>query len=230
MAKQIGGSVGLKGKNVSVDVTAVQELLNLSRGRLGGPPQPIAVDGVVGPETVSAISRFQKQNFGWSDGRVDPNGASLAKLNAIADGNGTAPPSSSASPSKGAGGTTSTTHSSGFSSAPIFGPNAETATTQSTWALITSVTGKVKMRFPGSGFLQAFAGFFSTYGQHFNDLRRNGRALDAADDPRRVQFAISLSGRLGDAADERWLETLDRPIYAFCRQLIGNRVSQAALK
>lgn len=159
MAKQIGGSVGLKGKNVSADVTAVQELLNLSRGRLGGPPQAIAVDGVVGPETVSAISRFQKQNFGWSDGRVDPPGTTLAKLNAIADGNGNSPPSTSASPSKGAGGTTST-QSSGFSSAPVFGPNAETASTQAAWALITSVTGKVKMRFPGSGFLQAFAGFF----------------------------------------------------------------------
>jgi len=86
MAIQIGGSVGLGGKNFRADVQAVQELLNRVKVGQGGPPAPVAVDGLVGPETVGAITRFQKQNFGWGDGRVDPNGQTLARLNACADG------------------------------------------------------------------------------------------------------------------------------------------------
>jgi peptidoglycan hydrolase-like protein with peptidoglycan-binding domain len=85
MAKQIGNSVGLSGQNARADVGNVQELLNRVSVGQGGPPSPIAVDGLVGPETVGAVTRFQKKNFGWSDGRVDPNGHTLARLNAYAD-------------------------------------------------------------------------------------------------------------------------------------------------
>jgi peptidoglycan hydrolase-like protein with peptidoglycan-binding domain len=86
MATQIGGSVGLGGKNFRADVQAVQELLNRVKVGQGGPLSPVAVDGMFGPETVGAITRFQKQNFSWGDGRVDPNGQTLARLNACADG------------------------------------------------------------------------------------------------------------------------------------------------
>lgn len=92
MAIQIGGSVGLGGKNLRADVQAVQELLNRVAVGQGGPPSPVAVDGLSGPETVGAITRFQKQNFGWGDGRVDPNGQTLARLNACADGASFGPP------------------------------------------------------------------------------------------------------------------------------------------
>src|SRR5262245_45527653 len=85
MARQLSASVGVGGRNVAPDVTSVQELLNLAPGGLDGPPFPVVVDGVIGPETVGAINRFQSKNFGWADGRVDPNGKTLAKLNAYAD-------------------------------------------------------------------------------------------------------------------------------------------------
>src|SRR5262245_11187080 len=85
MAKQIGGSVGQGGRNTRADVVTVQELLNRVSDSQGGPPSPVAVDGLIGPETVGAVTRFQKKNFGWSDGRVDPNGHTLARLSAYAD-------------------------------------------------------------------------------------------------------------------------------------------------
>jgi hypothetical protein len=40
----------------------------------------IGVDGDVGPETIGAIRDFQKQNFGWADGRVDVGGRSFQRL------------------------------------------------------------------------------------------------------------------------------------------------------
>jgi peptidoglycan hydrolase-like protein with peptidoglycan-binding domain len=92
MARQIGGSVGLGGKNIRADVVTVQELLNFVSASQGGPPSPVAVDGLIGPETVSAVTRFQKKNIGWSDGRVDPNGDTLTRLNACADGMAGGPP------------------------------------------------------------------------------------------------------------------------------------------
>jgi len=85
MVIQISGSVGLNGRNMHSDVKAVQQLLNLMPGKLGGPEKPIAVDGLIGPETIRTITYFQKKNFGWGDGRVDPNGQTLSRLNGYAD-------------------------------------------------------------------------------------------------------------------------------------------------
>ncbi|MFL5331371.1 MAG: peptidoglycan-binding protein [Gemmataceae bacterium] len=73
------GSVGEGGKNLQVDVRAIQQLLNQVRGKAGLPP--IAVDGFVGPETVGAIRAYQTSRFGWADGRVDVLGPTLAALN-----------------------------------------------------------------------------------------------------------------------------------------------------
>jgi hypothetical protein len=50
-------------------------------GNLGGPAKPVAVDGLIGPETINAISSFQFKNFGWRDGRVDVAGKTLNRLN-----------------------------------------------------------------------------------------------------------------------------------------------------
>jgi peptidoglycan hydrolase-like protein with peptidoglycan-binding domain len=97
---QISGSVGLGGKNKTNDVMAIQTALNEVSPANGGPAVPLVVDGIVGQKTVGAIAGFQKKHLGWSDGRVDPNGPTLAKLNAIrgaggGGGGGTAPPGKS---------------------------------------------------------------------------------------------------------------------------------------
>lgn len=159
MAREIGGSVGINGVNVAEDVSVVQELLNIAPCVFGGPLQPIAIDGLVGPETIGAIKRFQTRSLGFADGRVDPNGKTLAKLNSFADLNG-APASVPAA--KPAGGSKPVS-----SQSKGFAPNTPSATidgnskeNEPNWALITSISGKVKMRFPGGGWLQAFPGFF----------------------------------------------------------------------
>jgi len=43
---------------------------------------PLAVDGICGRKTIRAIQTFQLHHFGWrgADGRVDPYGPTLAKL------------------------------------------------------------------------------------------------------------------------------------------------------
>jgi len=71
------------GVNRPPDVRNVQELLNQVPPSDGGPATPLEVDGICGPKTIRAIQMFQLHHFGWSgaDGRVDPDGPTLAKLN-----------------------------------------------------------------------------------------------------------------------------------------------------
>ena len=76
----ISGSVGSGGKNNKQDTLAVQQRLN----DLMHPPRvSLAVDGVVGPKTIRMIRDFQKgaAGFKYGDGRVDPNGKTLAAMN-----------------------------------------------------------------------------------------------------------------------------------------------------
>lgn len=87
----ITASVGQFGANRSADVKLVQGLLNLIPQHLGGPLVPLVIDGLAGPKTIGAITRFQQMNFGLADGRIDPNQKTLAKLNALVPGS--APPS-----------------------------------------------------------------------------------------------------------------------------------------
>lgn len=84
MSVTISGSVGVGGKNNPDDVLVIQQLLNAVPEHQGGPPSPIAEDGLVGPQTVGAIRRFQLKNFGFGDGRVDLNGQTLPKLGGMA--------------------------------------------------------------------------------------------------------------------------------------------------
>jgi hypothetical protein len=78
---RINGSVGAGGENVAGDVRTVQDLLNRAAGA------GLEVDGVCGSLTTGAISDFQKGFTGRPDGRVDPDGLTLRKLNtAVADG------------------------------------------------------------------------------------------------------------------------------------------------
>ncbi len=70
--KSLVASVGYGGANAAADVMTVQFLLNCVPVSQGGPVKDLAVDGLVGPKTIQAIHKFQKIQFGWSDGRVDP--------------------------------------------------------------------------------------------------------------------------------------------------------------
>lgn len=73
LSATIGGSVGRSGKNDPADVLTVQVLLNRDGAGL-------AEDGDCGPATVRAIEAFQKAAFGVADGRVDPDGRTMAAL------------------------------------------------------------------------------------------------------------------------------------------------------
>jgi hypothetical protein len=74
----IRGSVGSGGQNRRPDVELVQSLLNDWRSNCR--KSPIAVDGIVGPQTIGAIVDFQKAEVGLSDGRCDPRGPTIGKL------------------------------------------------------------------------------------------------------------------------------------------------------
>lgn len=77
---------GSKARNLYDDVVTIQQLLNEIAPANGGANPPLKVDGICGPKTKKAIQTFQLQHFGWklADARVDPGGATLAKMNALA--------------------------------------------------------------------------------------------------------------------------------------------------
>lgn len=84
MAKTISASVGrMGGVNRPDDVTTVQELLNQVPTNSGGAAPPLRPDGLCGNKTIRAIQEFQLHHFGWSgaDGKVNPDGETLRKLN-----------------------------------------------------------------------------------------------------------------------------------------------------
>jgi predicted chitinase len=72
------------------DVTLVQQLLNRNRQP---PLRQIGEDGVVGPETITAIEEFQRRVVKMSvpDGRVDPGGATFRALSGQTPGAPAAP-------------------------------------------------------------------------------------------------------------------------------------------
>jgi hypothetical protein len=83
MARTIAASVGKGAVNHKDDSMTVQELLNGVPPEQGGPVPPLKVDGLPWQKTIAAIQNFQKVALGhkWPDGRVDPGGKTLAKLN-----------------------------------------------------------------------------------------------------------------------------------------------------
>lgn len=100
----ISGSVGLGGRNVPEDVRKIQEALNTVPPVRGGPVPGLTVDGVAGKLTIDAISRFQRQNVGFFDGRVDPDNVTIAKLRTFTGGDDTpalgSPPAAPAAKAK----------------------------------------------------------------------------------------------------------------------------------
>jgi peptidoglycan hydrolase-like protein with peptidoglycan-binding domain len=74
----ISQSVGKDGKNIKKEVKYVQALLNVWREQKRLPL--LIVDGIVGPKTTAAIEAFQRAETGVPDGRVDPKGQTIRKL------------------------------------------------------------------------------------------------------------------------------------------------------
>src|SRR5260370_17794370 len=76
----IEGSVGQNGENLVADVRVIQQLLN--RQDLT-PLSALQEDGLCGPATITAIRHFQARSVGIQarDGRVDPGGRTLRRLN-----------------------------------------------------------------------------------------------------------------------------------------------------
>jgi hypothetical protein len=81
---KISAAVGTGAPNRPIDVRIVQYLLNKVRPTEGGPEVRLEMrSGICGPKTIAAIRRFQQQQFGSADGRVDPGKRTLKKLNEI---------------------------------------------------------------------------------------------------------------------------------------------------
>jgi len=88
MDRKILKRVGEGGSNLHQDVVTVQELLNGVSPEQGGARPLLKVDGICGPKTKHGIQVFQLKHFGWklADARVDPEGATLRKLNELSVG------------------------------------------------------------------------------------------------------------------------------------------------
>jgi murein DD-endopeptidase MepM/ murein hydrolase activator NlpD len=74
VCRSISDSVGHGAVNQTKDVQLVQKALN--EKIVAG----LVEDGACGPLTINAIMKFQKENFGWSDGRIDVGGQTANKL------------------------------------------------------------------------------------------------------------------------------------------------------
>jgi peptidoglycan hydrolase-like protein with peptidoglycan-binding domain len=80
----VRGSVGRRGTNTAADVKVVQRALQAIPEQLGG-KLDIKDDGIVGPITIGAIERFQRQHFGSdkADGTVDVRQRTVAKMSSL---------------------------------------------------------------------------------------------------------------------------------------------------
>jgi hypothetical protein len=78
---RLAGSVGSGGRNRPPDVKYVQTLL--SDWLLIRREEPLEVDGLCGPLTNRAIETFQSIETGIVDGRVDPDGPAIHKLESL---------------------------------------------------------------------------------------------------------------------------------------------------
>lgn len=79
MSTSITESVGRGGSNRKADTRKIQKILNAIF-----PAAPLVVDGDCGRKTIRRIERFQRRFMHNVDGRVDPNGRTLRRLNAAA--------------------------------------------------------------------------------------------------------------------------------------------------
>src|SRR5580765_4620321 len=78
-------SVGKGGANQPTDVTEIQRLLNEVPADKGGASPPFVAFGTCDAATLAAILNFQKKQVpAFADGRIDPGGPTLARLNVLA--------------------------------------------------------------------------------------------------------------------------------------------------
>ena len=88
MDQKIASAVGAGGANRAEDVRKIQTLLNKAPAGWGGSSTPLKVDGLIGPKTIEGIKFFQLMQLGSVfdfDGRVDPGGRTLKRLNQTAN-------------------------------------------------------------------------------------------------------------------------------------------------
>ena len=86
MEIKIIASVGENAKNRETDVRVVQKALNnIMQYNILAPLPPLAEDGIAGRKTKVAIRQFQRVAVGMTapDGRIDPGGKTIVKLNAV---------------------------------------------------------------------------------------------------------------------------------------------------
>jgi peptidoglycan hydrolase-like protein with peptidoglycan-binding domain len=86
MEIKIIASVGENAKNRESDVRVVQKALNnIMQYNILAPLPPLAEDGIAGRKTKVAIRQFQRVAVGMTapDGRIDPGGKTIVKLNAV---------------------------------------------------------------------------------------------------------------------------------------------------
>ena len=87
----ITASVGKNGVNIKSDIKIVQKLLNnhIKTIQPIDIQMPLKVDGIIGKNTINAITVFQKKvaNMANPDGRVDPRGQTIRKLRSSSERN-----------------------------------------------------------------------------------------------------------------------------------------------
>lgn len=86
MTITISASVGKNGTNNRSDVKTIQQALNKIPPAQGAPNPNLNEDGLIGPKTISAITVFQDHHGLPADGRIDPNGQTIAKINSLLAG------------------------------------------------------------------------------------------------------------------------------------------------
>lgn len=72
-AQTLTGSVGEGGVNSQEEIRWVQTVLNQVPSSVGGSITPLTIDGLLGPNTLTAIKRFQKIQLGFEDGVIEPD-------------------------------------------------------------------------------------------------------------------------------------------------------------
>jgi murein DD-endopeptidase MepM/ murein hydrolase activator NlpD len=80
MFVSIKGAVGKNGNNFVEDVLIVQKLLN---NKTKPPYTLLTLNGICDSKMVATIERFQQEFMQYPDGRIDPNGLTIGKLNEL---------------------------------------------------------------------------------------------------------------------------------------------------
>jgi hypothetical protein len=82
----ISAPVGKKVKTNADDVAKIQKGLNDIKAVWGTAEAPLTVDGKMSDDLDKAIRRFQKRNFGWEDGLVEPHKNTIKQMEQILNG------------------------------------------------------------------------------------------------------------------------------------------------